>query len=123
MFLSMTPSTATDRLYRALCATEGTDTLDNPAVVSCDTNYCEEALFQVQRRDGDPDPPRRGARPRRQRQLHLQTTIPMEDVASSTVTITEPASLAQSWLGNITSALDVARERVLARQLRSVRRR
>ncbi len=37
-----------------------------------------------------------------------ETSIPMDNASSSTITITEPLSLAQSWHGNITSVLDAA---------------
>ncbi|MEX1309671.1 MAG: PKD domain-containing protein [Candidatus Sulfomarinibacteraceae bacterium] len=104
-------------MYTALQeSADGTDTLGNAPLLFFDDNYCEEVLFQVQRADDDTDAnPVEGLTPGASSTFTYQTTIPMEDFASSTVTITEPASLAQSWHGNITSVLDAAAKNAFSR--------
>jgi PKD repeat protein len=94
---------------------EGTDTLGNAPLLFFDDNYCEELLFQVQRSDDDTDAnPLEGLDPGVSATFSYQV-IPMENGASSTVTITEPADLAQSFHGNLTSILDAAQKNAFSR--------
>ena len=98
-------------MYDTLAASaEGTDTLGNLPGLFFDDNYCEEALFQVQGDNGDPTVanPVEGLDPGVSATFTYETSIPMDNASSSTITITEPLSLAQSWHGNITSVLDAA---------------
>jgi len=104
-------------MYDALAASaEGTDTLGNVPGLFFDDNYCEEVLFQNQGDNGLPDAaPVTGLTPGASGTFNYSTTIPMEDFASSTVTITEPSSVAASYFGNITSILDAASKNAFSR--------
>ena len=96
-------------MYANLLATAaGTDTLGNAPRLFFDDNYCEEVLFQLQRYPDGDAVPITGLDPGVSATFSYETMIPMAGFASSTVTITEPPFLAQSWHGNATSVLDAA---------------
>jgi len=105
-------------MYDALAAsTEGTDTLGNLPGLFFNDNYCEEVLFQVQADDGDPSvaTPVEGLDSGVGATFTYETMIPMNEASSSTITISQPLSLAQSWHGNITSILDAASKNAFSR--------
>ncbi len=103
-------------MYTAIqTSAEGTDTLGNAPLLFYDINYCEEMNFQVQRSDDDEE-----ANPLEGLGVGVSATFsyeltPMEDGSSSTVTITEPTDLAQSFHGNLTSVLDAAQKNAFSR--------
>jgi len=103
-----------ESMFDALQATaEGTDTLGNFPHLFWDDNYCEEILFQLQGNETGEDlldlaPGDNGT-------FSYQTSVPMENPNTSAVVITEPASIAQAWTGNVTGIVTGAARNVYGR--------
>jgi len=77
---------------------EGTDTLGNTAFLFDDETFCEHLILQLQRTDDDDDAnPVEGLDPGVSASFGFEVEIPMEAPKFGRVTITEPASLVQSW--------------------------
>lgn len=76
----------------------GTDTLGNEAFLFDEERYCEGVYLQLQRDDDDGDAnPVEGLDPGVSASFGFELPIPLEPPRFGRVTITEPASLAQSW--------------------------
>jgi PKD repeat protein len=89
-------------MYDALQATaDGTDTLGNVPKLFWDDNYCEDILFQLQGDDQPEASPIQPLASGASGSFTYQVTIPMENPKSGAITITEPASLAQTWTGQV----------------------
>ena len=97
---------------------EGTDTLGNVAHLFDEENFCEHLILQLQRDDGDDDAnPVEGLDPGVSASFGFEVEIPMEAPKFGRVTITEPASLAQTWRPALTAQdrLDAAGRNLYAR--------
>ncbi len=91
-----------ESMYDALAASaDGTDTLGNFPLLFWDDNYCEDIWFQLQGDDTEDATPIQPLASGESGSFTYDVTIPMENPASGAITITEPASLAQTWTGQI----------------------
>ncbi len=97
-------------IFSAIQATaDDTDTEGNFPLLFYDSSYCEDLVFQLQGSTSyDDQPPMQPLASGESGSFSYDVMIPMEAPRNNAITITEPASLAQSWFGNTTDVFDAA---------------